>query len=103
VADAVETYGIDDWGRGHFCISDAGHVMVTPPDQAGHAILPASLSFRDPADRKFTALALTCEPPAPIYNASDTDWAKERRRLAKQRIRIRELCPEYITEKIRSD
>ena len=38
VADAVETYGIDDWGRGHFCISDAGHVMVTPPDQAGHAI-----------------------------------------------------------------
>ena len=38
VADAVETYGIDDWGRGHFCISDAGHVLVTPPDQAGHAI-----------------------------------------------------------------
>ena len=38
VADAVETYGIDDWGRGHFCISAAGHVMVTPPDQAGHAI-----------------------------------------------------------------
>ena len=38
VADAVETYGIGDWGRGHFCISDAGHVLVTPPDQAGHAI-----------------------------------------------------------------
>ena len=38
VADAVETYGIDHWGRGHFCISDAGHVLVTPPDQAGHTI-----------------------------------------------------------------
>ena len=38
VADAVETYGIEDWGSGHFCISSEGHVLVTPPGQAGHAI-----------------------------------------------------------------
>ena len=38
VADAAETYGIEDWGSGHFCISNNGHVLVTPPDQAGHAI-----------------------------------------------------------------
>ena len=38
VADAVETYGIEDWGSGHFCISNNGNVLVTPPGQAGHAI-----------------------------------------------------------------
>ena len=38
VADAVELYGIQDWGRGYFRISDAGHVLVTPPGEEGYAV-----------------------------------------------------------------
>ena len=38
VADAVETYGIRDWGNNYFQISDQGHVLVTPPGQTGHTI-----------------------------------------------------------------
>ena len=36
--DAIETYGIRGWGNGYFRISDAGHVLVTPPGEAGHTI-----------------------------------------------------------------
>ena len=38
IADALETYGIRDWGNNYFRISANGHVLVTPPGQAGHAI-----------------------------------------------------------------
>src|SRR5919199_332693 len=38
IVDAFETYGIRDWGNGYFHISDAGHVLVTPPGAPGHAI-----------------------------------------------------------------
>ena len=38
VADAVELYGIHDWGRGYFRISDAGHVLVTPPGEEGYTV-----------------------------------------------------------------
>jgi arginine decarboxylase len=38
VADAVETYGIRDWGNNYFRISSKGHVLVTPPGSAGHTI-----------------------------------------------------------------
>jgi len=65
-------------------------------DAAGHAVLPESVSFHDPADRKFVALALACDPYAPIFNAADTDWAKEREQLAEQGLTIYELCPDYI-------
>jgi arginine decarboxylase len=38
IADALETYGIRDWGNNYFRISANGHVLVTPPGQAGQAI-----------------------------------------------------------------
>jgi arginine decarboxylase len=38
VADAVETYGIREWGNNYFHISDDGHVLVTPPGRAEHTI-----------------------------------------------------------------
>jgi hypothetical protein len=31
MADAIEMYGIRDWGNKYFNISDNGHVLVTPP------------------------------------------------------------------------
>jgi hypothetical protein len=38
IADAFETYGIRDWGKHYFHISDAGHVLVTPPGLEGQSI-----------------------------------------------------------------
>jgi arginine decarboxylase len=38
VADAIETYGIREWGNNYFHISDEGYVLVTPQGQAGHTI-----------------------------------------------------------------
>ena len=38
VADAVEMYGIRDWGNHYFQISRDGHVHMTPPGQRGHTI-----------------------------------------------------------------
>jgi arginine decarboxylase len=38
VADAIETYGIREWGNNYFHISDEGRVLVTPQGQAGHTI-----------------------------------------------------------------
>ncbi|MGQ4808341.1 Biosynthetic arginine decarboxylase [Candidatus Entotheonellaceae bacterium PAL068K] len=38
VADAVEMYGIRDWGNHYFQISHDGHVHMTPPGQRGHTI-----------------------------------------------------------------
>ncbi len=70
-------------------------------DGDGYAVLPETISFHDLADRKFIALALSCTPFAPIYNASDTDWEKERVQLEGQGLTIHELCPDYIEEKLR--
>ena len=71
-------------------------------DETGHAILPENVFFHDPADRKFVALALACDPYAPIYNAADTDWAKEHDQLALHSLTIHELCPDYIARKMTS-
>jgi arginine decarboxylase len=38
IADAVETYGIRDWGNKYFRISSKGRVLVTPSGQGGHTI-----------------------------------------------------------------
>jgi arginine decarboxylase len=38
MADAVEMYGIRDWGNNYFHISEAGHVLVTPSGKTGYAI-----------------------------------------------------------------
>ena len=69
-------------------------------DKDGHAILPNSLEFHDESDRKFIAVALECDPHAPIYNSIDTDWAKEKTRLLDHGLVIRELCPDYIESRI---
>ena len=66
-------------------------------DEAGYAVLPEALKFHDPADRKFVALALAVDPYAPIYNATDTDWTKEREQLEAAGIFVEELCPDYIS------
>lgn len=38
IADAMETYGIHEWGNDYFHISQEGHVMVTTPDETTPAI-----------------------------------------------------------------
>ena len=70
-------------------------------DEDGFAILPEKISFHDLADRKFVALALSCTPFAPIFNASDTDWEKEREPLAQNGLTVHELCPDYIEVMLR--
>lgn len=72
-----------------------------PFDSDEIAVLPFPVTFEDPDDRKFIALALARDPIAPIYNASDTDWEKEREQLAANGLTIRELCPDYIEERLR--
>lgn len=69
-------------------------------DAFGHALLPEGIDFHDLADRKFIALAITCNPYAPIYNSVDTDWAKEEAQLSDYGLVIRELCPNYIRARI---
>ena len=69
-------------------------------DDSGHAILPAPIIFDDPADRKFIAVAMSSIPYAPIYNATDTDWAEAMDRLAEQGFTIYELCQDYIQSKL---
>ena len=70
-------------------------------DINGHAILPSPISFEDEEDRKFIAVAIGVEPYAPIHNAEDTDWEKERQQLESQGLTIHELCPDYIALKLR--
>ena len=65
-------------------------------DKDGYAILPENLTIHDPNDRKFIAVAIQVDPYAPIYNATDTDWAKEKDALIEQGLTIHELCPDYI-------
>ncbi len=36
--DAVETYGIRDWGNNYFKINEQGDIVMTPPGQHGHSI-----------------------------------------------------------------
>jgi arginine decarboxylase len=38
LADALETYGIRNWGKGYFGINDLGHVVIHPEKDAGRSI-----------------------------------------------------------------
>lgn len=67
-------------------------------DRNHHAELPFALG--DPSDRKFVAAAIAREPFAPIYNATDTDWSKEREALSRYGLTINELCPDYIQQRL---
>ncbi|MCY4465736.1 MAG: hypothetical protein OXE46_09395 [Chloroflexi bacterium] len=51
--------------------------MAIEFDDSGFATLPDNVTFHDPDDRVYVALAISCDPFAPIYNATDSDWAKE--------------------------
>ncbi len=66
-------------------------------DSNMHAVLPNGLTLDDPSDRKYVAAAVQLMPFAPIYNAADTDWAKERAQLEDYGLTIHELCPELIS------
>lgn len=69
--DAVEAYGIHDWGNDFFRINAEGHVLVTIPGETGHSIdvkalvdevrqrgvgLPLLLRFSDILRRRIDAL-----------------------------------------------
>lgn len=69
----------------------------------GHALVPADVMIDDESDRKFIAVAIVSEPYAPIYNAADNDWAKERKHLESLGLIIRELCPDYIAQLMTED
>jgi len=69
-------------------------------DSDDNAILPEGLTLEDPADRKFVAAAIGCDPHADIYNATDTDWSKERHQLTQFGLTIHELCPDYIEQRM---
>ena len=66
-------------------------------DANGIALVPERFQFVHSKDRKFIAIAIQCKPYAPIYNATDTDWTKEREQLEAAGIFVEELCPDYIS------
>jgi hypothetical protein len=68
-------------------------------DENGHAIVDQNI-IHDPADHKFVAVSLKFRPPAPLVNATDTDWTNSKDKLNAAGIPIRELCPRYLQEKV---
>ena len=70
-------------------------------DSNDFAILPEPFYLRHEKDRMFVAVAIQCEPFAPIYFATDTDWADEQTYLEEQGLIIHALCPDYIDERLR--
>ena len=70
-------------------------------DDNDYAILPEHITFDDEDDRKFIAVAIQFDPYAPIYNATDTDWAEEKESLINQGFTIHELCEDYIQVKLK--
>jgi predicted nucleic acid-binding protein len=69
-------------------------------DAHGHAVVLDNL-ISDPKDRKWVAVALKFDPPLPILNATDTDWIKDKAKLAQANIEVKELCGVYIAEKLK--
>ena len=67
-------------------------------DKNGIAILPPPFHLSDPEDRKYVAVAVQCQPFATIYNATDADWAEDRKILTEHGLTIYELCPDYIEQ-----
>ena len=46
IADAVETYGIRNWGKGYFAINKHGHVTVQP-----NKLVEESIDLKDLIDQ----------------------------------------------------
>lgn len=76
-------------------------VPITPAAEAGRGFeeFPddPDLAGFDRADRKFVAVAIACGEPAPIWNASDTDWWSCREVLRRHGVEVRFLCPELMS------
>src|SRR5262249_34187798 len=70
-------------------------------DTQGYAILPDNLQIGDKDDRKWVAVALKFDPPLSILNATDTDWIKDKAKLVQANIEVKELCGDYIAEKLK--
>ena len=62
-------------------------------DAEGNGIVPDCLQGLDRRDRKFAAVSLTYDPPAPVVNATDPDWQECADGCAEAGIVIEELCP----------
>ncbi len=69
-------------------------------DENHYAVLPAELGLDnfDPADKKFVAVALTCNPFPPIYNATDSDWREHAAAFTVANLTIVELCLDTLKE-----
>ncbi len=70
-------------------------------DDDGYAILSEEVLIDDKSDRKFIAVSLKFDPPAPLINAVDTDWTKDKPKLDAAKILVQELCPDYIAAKLK--
>lgn len=70
------------------------HVKV---DDEG-VVLPDELAgiVHDRDDRKFVAVSLACSPPAPIVNATDSDWVDWEECLRDHGVEVIQLCPEVV-------
>ncbi|MCE5238034.1 hypothetical protein LLH23_06035 [bacterium] len=79
-------------------IHRSGRIEYRPcrPEASGDWRLPDCLDPLDRSDRKFAAVALTYDPPAPIYNAVDTDWRECAAGLAEAGLEVTELCPQCL-------
>lgn len=65
---------------------------------ADGAVLPDEIAriVDDRNDRKFVAVSLALSPPAPIVNATDSDWADWEEGLRDHGIEVIQLCPESV-------
>ncbi len=50
----------------------------------------------DRSDRKFVALALAGDIPAPVLNAADTDWWNHRQALKRHGVHVEFLCEDEL-------
>ena len=75
-------------------------IPITPTDDDGTNFQefpedPRLATF-DPDDRKFAAVARVAE--APVWNATDSDWAEHEAALRDNGIEVVQLCPEHATK-----
>jgi hypothetical protein len=77
---------------------DENDCAILPPDLT--LDLEAQDSKINDEDWKFIAVALACNPHAPIVNAADSDWARNRDVLAEYDLWVEELCPELIEQTV---
>lgn len=73
-------------------------VTITPHPKRGFDEFPADARLRgfDASDRKFVAVALSVGEPAPVLNATDTDWWHALQALVDNGVQVEFLCPERM-------